>query len=315
MISEYANDAMAPARNLSEQSGSHGSDIAPIAAFSDTFYRRFEVLARQRSAFCFGIDPSIALLQHWGLPLNIDGLRRFCDIALAAARDHVAIIKPQAAFFEVFGPEGLLVLRECIQNARAAGHLVIADVKRADVTHSAAAYAQAWLGPDSPFGADAMTTTGWFGEGTLKPLLDRAVKCGGAVFLVVRASNPESALIQESQIDGEALADVLARRIEAINRDHHGDAVGPVGAVIGATLSPAVRRTIDLMPNALFLTPGLGAQGAGFDDLLKLFGGAINRVIPTSSRGVLVSGPDHNRLRDALAFHVDATFAVCKQAC
>ncbi|MGB0747584.1 MAG: orotidine-5'-phosphate decarboxylase [Magnetospiraceae bacterium] len=270
-----------------------------------TFASRFADISRQYSPFCMGVDPSRQLLRDWGLTEDAAGLARFCDIVLKAAAGRVGICKPQAAFFEAFGPAGVAVLGDFIAQARAAGLLVIADIKRGDIGSTIAAYAEGWVGADSPFGADAVTATAYLGFGALDPLLTRAAETGAGVFLVVRSSNPEGAGLQAAQTQaGLAVADALARDIAAFNAKVAPGAVGPIGAVIGATLGDEAIATVQTLENSLFLVPGLGAQGADFDDVKRLFAGATDRILPNSSRGVLTHGPDVAALARALDEHV-----------
>jgi orotidine-5'-phosphate decarboxylase len=156
-----------------------------------SFAERFLDLAAKRSPLCVGIDPSIELLAQWGLPASAAGVGTFCDVMVEAMGGRVAIVKPQAAFFEQFGPDGMQQLARLVRNVQARGALALIDVKRGDIGHTLDAYADAMIGPDSPFGGDAMTVTAYMGFGSLKPLLDKAVARSCGVFVVVRSSNPD----------------------------------------------------------------------------------------------------------------------------
>lgn len=280
--------------------------MTKISAEVEKFGDVFERTAEKWSPFCFGCDPAAETLRAWALPVDLSGLARFCEIVLTAAVGTVGIIKPQIAFFEAFGPGGFEQLQRLIANARAAGLIVIADIKRSDIGSSVDAYASAWLGADSPFGVHAITANAYLGLGSLTPMFERADETGTGVFVVVRSSNPEGASVQDAMIGNAPLADHLAGGITAFNEGAAGGTVvGPVGAVIGATLDAAAVKTIGLLPRSLFLVPGLGAQGATMDDIARLFGPASGRVIPTSSRGILRHGPDAAALKAALKAHVD----------
>ena len=266
-----------------------------------TFQGSFASLADSGSPFCLGVDPSSELLLRWGLPASIDGLRRFCDSVVEAAAGSVQICKPQVAFFEAFGAEGLYVLSDFIKRAQRAEMLVIADIKRGDVGHSSAAYAEAWIGRESPFGADAITVSPYMGFEALVPMFERAQKSGAVVFVVVRSSNREGERTQTALYRGTPVCEDLAERIRSFNTEFESDGIGPIGAVIGATLGGRERRTVERLSNSLFLIPGLGAQGGTFADIRNDFRGVIRRVIPTSSRAVLQHGPDIAALRKAIA--------------
>lgn len=130
---------------------------------------------------CIGFDPSHKVLQSWNLSCDYKGLKDFCDILLTAVVGNVGIIKPQVAFFELYGLEGLQVLKELIENAQEQGLLVIADAKRGDIGSTVEAYGQAWLGSSSPFKADAITANAFLGFDALIPLIKIAEETGTAV--------------------------------------------------------------------------------------------------------------------------------------
>ncbi|WP_162247394.1 orotidine-5'-phosphate decarboxylase [Devosia sp. Root635] len=270
------------------------------------FWTRFATASRDLSPFCLGVDPSREVLAGWGLDADIDGLRRFCDEVLACAREHVAVVKPQVAFFEAFGPAGMETLQSFMRDARAAGLLVIADAKRGDVGSTMDAYGQAWLGDDAPFACDAVTISPYLGLGAYTGFLERAADSGTGVFVVVRSSNPEAAELQDALINGKTIADHLAVQISAFNQhrlDRFGN--GPVGAVVGATLGAGAAQTIAALPTSLFLVPGLGAQGATFADVAAQFGDAVNRAVPSASRSILSLGKNPQAFRGALERHVE----------
>ncbi|SJZ53760.1 orotidine-5'-phosphate decarboxylase [Consotaella salsifontis] len=266
----------------------------------EPFHARWSRLAKDLSPLCVGLDPAPATLAAWGLDETPDGVRRFCLSLLDACEGHVAVVKPQVAFFEAFGPAGFEVLAEVMEDARRRGILVIADVKRGDIGTSTAAYARAWLETSgSGFRADAITAHAYLGVEALRPLFDTAAANGGTVFVVVRSSNPEGAGLQNADHSGRPVADVVADGIAKVNHAFPGEV--PASAVMGATLGEEAKRTLALMPKALFLVPGLGAQGASLDDIASLFGSAADRAIPTASRSVAHAGPDAAALRSAVA--------------
>ena len=268
-----------------------------------SFARRFLALAEARSPLCVGIDPAVELLDQWGLPRSAEGLSRFCDIMVEAMDDQVAVVKPQSAFFEQFGPDGMRELARLVRNVQARGALALIDVKRGDIGHTLIAYADAILGPDSPFGGDAMTVSAYLGFGALMPLIDKAVERQAGVFVVVRSSNPEGRALQDANLpDGRTVATALADDITAFNATV-GEPVGPVGAVMGATIEGAATQTLAHLPNALILAPGIGAQGATFEDVARNFGPATRRVLPAISRAILAKGPSVTALRDTIARH------------
>jgi orotidine-5'-phosphate decarboxylase len=270
-----------------------------------SFADRFFSLADARSPLCLGVDPATGLLDQWGLPQSAEGLRRFCDAVMEAMGERIAIVKPQSAFFERFGADGMAELARLVRAIRDRGALALIDGKRGDIGHTLDGYADAMLGPDSGFGGDAMTVTAYLGFGALKPLLDKAAARGAGAFVVVRSSNPEGRAIQDARLaDGRTVATGLADDITAYNAALGPD-VGPVGAVMGATIDGAAAETLAHLPHSLLLAPGIGAQGAGFDDVRRNFGPATARAIPSVSRGILAAGPDVADLRRAIESFAD----------
>ena len=287
------------------------TDASPTDAVTDAvpgFSCRFRTLAAERSSFCCGVDPSDALLQAWNLSLDAAGLRVFCERVLEAAEDRLAIFKPQSAFFERFGPEGVAELRRFVVGAQERGSLVLLDAKRGDIGHTLTAYSLGLIGRQSPMGADALTLNAYLGPETLRPAFEAAVAQGAGLFPVVLSSNPEGRRLQDARLaDGRSVAEYVADAITDFNNET-GDDIGPVGGVIGATLGDKAAAVVRRMPKSFFLAPGIGAQGAGFDDVRRTFGRAVDRVVPTSSRGVLRHGPDIQSLRDAMERETRAAF-------
>ena len=144
---------------------------------------------------CMGIDPHPGMVPALfgnstepGHPDTIRAISDFTMACLAAAKGRVAAIKPQAAFFEAQGPDGMRVLAELGRSAVDAGMLVIMDAKRNDIGSTNAAYAEAWIGHDAPFPSDALTVNAFLGLDTLEPLLARADAVGAGLFVLTRTS-------------------------------------------------------------------------------------------------------------------------------
>ncbi|MFE7426930.1 orotidine-5'-phosphate decarboxylase [Streptomyces sp. NPDC057545] len=248
-----------------------------------------------RGPLCVGIDPHASLLTAWGLGDDVAGLERFTRTVVEALADRVAVLKPQSAFFERFGSRGIAVLEKAVEEARAAGALVLMDAKRGDIGSTMDAYAATYLDPGSPLFSDAVTVSPYLGFGSLRPALDAAVLSGSGVFVLALTSNPEGAEVQRATAaDGRSLAQVMLDHLAAENEGARP--LGSVGAVVGATLGDA---GVDLAVNGPLLAPGIGAQGATPADLPGVFGDAVGNVLPSVSRGVLSRGPHAAGLRDA----------------
>ncbi|MGA9873840.1 MAG: orotidine-5'-phosphate decarboxylase, partial [Rhodococcus sp. (in: high G+C Gram-positive bacteria)] len=158
---------------------------------------RAETSARGR--LCVGIDPHPALLEKWGLPRDADGLEAFAEICVEAFVGEVALVKPQVAFFEAYGSAGYAVLERTISVLRDAGTLVVADAKRGDIGSTMSAYADTWLGEDSPLSSDAVTVSPYLGFDSLTETVARASKRGRGLFVLARTSNPEGAAVQNAR--------------------------------------------------------------------------------------------------------------------
>jgi orotidine-5'-phosphate decarboxylase len=231
---------------------------------------------------------------------DAEGLHRFCGVVMEAAADRIAVFKPQSGFFERLGPPGLSELAKTVAKIREQGALSIIDCKRGDVIDTMEGYAEAMLGADSGFGADAITVTAYLGFGALRPVLDRAANCKGAAFVIVRSSNSEGYSVQNARLaDGRTLADALADEITAFNTAL-GDGIGAVGAVVGATVNGIAANVLARLSRSLILAPGVGAQGASLDDVRNNFGPAIARTLPSVSRSILSHGPSPAALREAM---------------
>jgi orotidine-5'-phosphate decarboxylase len=281
---------------------------------SAPFGERLADAVAARGPLCVGIDPHAPLLETWGLTDDVDGLARFTDTVVDALAGTVAVLKPQAAFYERHGSRGLAVLEDGVARARAAGALVLLDAKRGDIGSTMDAYAD-YLRPEHPLAVDAMTVSPFLGPGSLQPAVDTARMHGGGLFVLARTSNPDAGTLQHALVGERSVAQVVVDTVRGWNtpgwivgdplpdtgavRDlasRFGPTTGSFGVVVGATL-----RHLDVDLDGLggpILAPGLGAQGGSVADLRRLFGGD-RAVVPTVSRDVLAAGPDPAALRAA----------------
>ncbi|MFD0487134.1 orotidine-5'-phosphate decarboxylase [Saccharopolyspora erythraea] len=260
------------------------------------FGQRLADATAARGPLCVGIDPHPALLSAWDLPEDAGGLERFALTAVEALAGEVAVLKPQSAFFEVYGSAGVAVLERTIAEARQAGALVLLDVKRGDIGSTMTAYAMAYLDEHSPLAADAITASPYLGYGSLAPAIGIAEQTGRGVFVLARTSNPEGAGLQRSvHGSGDSIAQYIVDSAAETNAG--ADPMGYVGVVAGATIKPGELDFSKL--NGPILAPGLGAQGATVADLRAVFGPALPQVLPATARDVLHHGPDVGGLRSA----------------
>jgi orotidine-5'-phosphate decarboxylase len=280
--------------------------------FPDHFGDRLAALVEERrSQLVLGLDPDPAKL--WPVALEPGGadagaddiaddvaartaaaVARHCRAAIDAAGPACVAVKPQVACFERLGGPGWAALAETIDHARASGLLALVDGKRGDVPVTARAYAQAMVGetpgpfgPVGGLGADAFTANPLLGADSLEPLIEAAVGAGAAVFCLVRTSNPGAAAIQDEPA-GRPLHEALARLVDELGAASVGGCgLSSVGAVTGATRPELLGRLRELMPRAIFLLPGVGAQGGSVSDLAAAFVPHPAAGLVTASRSIV----------------------------
>ncbi|HWF72112.1 MAG TPA: orotidine-5'-phosphate decarboxylase [Solirubrobacteraceae bacterium] len=264
-------------------------------------------VAARASQIVLGLDPDPAHL--WPEALDAAGapgpppaeraaraVAVHCQLAIEAVAQECVAVKLQVACFERLGAPGWATLDSVAQYARAAGLLVIADAKRGDIGVTAAAYAQAFVGETAtPFGpvpglgADALTVNPLLGIDSLEPFVSAARAGGAGLLVLVRTSNPGAADLQELALaDGGTVSDELADMVARLGAPGLGEAgLSDVGAVVGATAPGRLEALRGRMPHAVFLLPGVGAQGAQVEDLAPAFApGRAGGLIPVS-RGIV----------------------------
>jgi orotidine-5'-phosphate decarboxylase len=246
------------------------------------------IIAAQRACQTFavlGVDPQLDTATTPGIPPGYT-LTRFCCEIVEACAPYVVAIKPQLAFFEARGLDGMRAFAEVIKFARALDLLTIADAKRGDIGSTSAAYAEAFLG-DGEFGCDAMTVNPYLGSDALAPFVAKA-RNGRGIFVLVKTSNPSSGEFQDRMAPDRPLWEVVAQRVHGWASDHIGrHGLTPIGAVVGATYPDHARRARELMPNSIILVPGYGAQGAGARDAVVAMRRDGLGVIVNASRSLM----------------------------
>jgi orotidine-5'-phosphate decarboxylase len=209
-----------------------------------------------------------------------------CRALIEAAGPACVAVKPQLACFERLGAPGWRALAEVCEAARGAGLLVVADGKRGDVPVTARVYGQALVGvtetpwgPVPGLGADAFTANPLLGEDAIGELVEAAKAAGAGVFLLVRTSNPGAARLQDAELGDRPLHEELAALVSESAGELAGESgLSGLGAVVGATAPQHLGRLRELMPDSVFLIPGIGAQGGKPEDL----GPAIAKGRPAS---------------------------------
>lgn len=255
------------------------------------------------NAVCVGLDP------RWeSLPLEIrrrqgDGTRatvarayeEFCSRVLDVVAPLVPVVKPQMAFFESCGPAGFVALEHVLRRCRQKGLLSILDGKRNDIASTAAAYAEAAFGP--AWDVDAITINPYLGRDAVEPFLQVARRAGRGVFVLVRTSNAGAGQFQDLVCNGRPLYAHVAESVASWTREDLGDCgFGDVGAVVGATQPAELAAVRRLLPEAILLVPGFGAQGAAPADTAGAFRSDGLGAVVNSSRGILFPyDPDEPR--------------------
>jgi orotidine-5'-phosphate decarboxylase len=269
------------------------------------FADRFSEAARRLgNPLCVGLDPHLEGIPH-GFGVRTDdlasdasanGVEKFFGEVIDTCAGKVPIVKPQIAFFEQLGWRGLRTLERLVAHARDRGLLVLMDAKRGDVGTTAKAYAQSYLWPTSPCRADALTLNPYLGLDSLEPFVEASRAHGVGLFVLARTSNPGAADFQSLSVDGVPLYERVARALAPLSDSLRGSSGwSNLGVVAGATYPEESERLRRVLPHALFLVPGYGAQGGSLADAVRGFvprAGWLEGGMISSSRGILFgSGP------------------------
>ena len=286
---------------VSPPASTSATGVFPSAsAFGERLAAR---VAERESQIVLGLDPDPMAL--WpGIESPAEGspaeraaatILDHCRSLIDAAGPACVAVKPQLARFEVLGAHGWSALAATVAHARAAGLLLIADAKRGDIDVSARAYAQALMGAtDTPFGPvpglgfDMVTVNPLLGRDAIEPFVSVARAAGAGLLVLVRTSNPGAADLQDLEL---AVGGRVWERIAALVEELGGADVGEsglsdVGAVVGATFPEHLARARELMPHAVFLLPGVGAQGGRVEDLAPAFAAGRAGGLITASRSI-----------------------------
>ena len=260
---------------------------------------------RVGNPICVGIDPRpedlpVGFLKRY--PADRAGVARaleeFGGAVIDAIQGTVPVVKFQAAFYEVYGPEGFLALHRTAQKARDQGLLVIMDGKRNDIGSTAEAYARAYLGRaqvgdglEPIWPVDALTVNPYLGSDGIAPFVRVAAEEGKGLFILARTSNPSAREFQDLQVDGRPLYRHVADRIANWAAPHQGqDGMSFVGAVVGATYPTELAELRRALPGVPFLVPGYGAQGGTAADVAPAFNSEGLGALINNSRGITFAG-------------------------
>ncbi|MHC4824149.1 MAG: orotidine-5'-phosphate decarboxylase [Planctomycetota bacterium] len=258
--------------------------------------RLYAAIASKGTAAMVGLDPRIDRLPDpyregsGGTPQQVaEALISYHRELLDVVAPHVAIVKPQSAFFEQLGADGFRALADAVAYAKELGLLVLMDAKRGDIGSTSEAYAKTFLegGWEGGFPAcDALTINPYLGEDACGPFLEAADRSGAGLFVLVKTSNPGASCFQDH--GDPPLADMVARKVAEWGAARLGDTGwSSVGAVVGATRPEELQHFRDLMPHATILLPGFGFQGGSADGLGAAFNDKGQGAVVNASRSIL----------------------------
>ena len=271
------------------------------------FDRLIDNIVKMQNPTVAGLDPKLDYVpasikekcfEKYGKTLDgaAAALLEFNKALIDSLYDIVPAIKPQAAYYEMYGWQGVKALSETIAYAKSKGMFVITDGKRNDIGTTMEAYANAHLGTTEvagesidAFGADALTVNGYLGTDGIKPLANICDEKDKGIFVLVKTSNPSSGELQDMKLDtDETVYEHMGRMCESWGKELEGKyGYSAVGAVVGATYPEQLAEMREKLPHTFFLVPGYGAQGGGADDVKNAFDKNGLGAIINSSRGIM----------------------------
>ncbi len=273
-----------------------------------SFDRLLENIVQKQNPTVVGLDPKLSYIPAYLREESMQKYGKTLEGAAAALLaynkgiideicDIVPAVKPQAAYYEMYGWQGVRALAETVAYARQKGMFVIVDGKRNDIGSTVEAYAAAYLGNTEvegesieAFGADALTVNGYLGTDGITPFLKTCAASDKGIFVLVKTSNPSSGEFQDQKlhVPYESLYRAVGNMCQHWGLDLPGKyGYSGVGAVVGATYPAQLQELRKALPNTMFLVPGYGAQGGAADDVLPAFDKRGLGAVISSSRAVL----------------------------
>lgn len=271
-----------------------------------------EAIKAKNAPICVGLDPNFDKIPKFikekafqdrektPMACAASAILEFNKGIIDAVSDLVPAVKPQIAYYEIFGHDGIWCYEETLKYARAKRLITIADAKRNDIGPTAAAYAQAFLGEIQVgegeeeiilpgFDADSITVNPYLGWDGIKPFVEEARKYEKGMFVLVKTSNISSVDLQDLQMkDGAFVYEIMGGLVDSWGATEIGEnGYSLMGAVVGATYPEQAKRLRQLMPNSIFLVPGYGAQGGGAAEVKPCFNKDGTGAIVNNSRGII----------------------------
>lgn len=253
-----------------------------------------EQIQKKKTPICLGLDPHLDLIpENFKKNKSTEKIiEEYLIKILDACYEHVACCKPNYAFFEEFGWQGIRAFENVCEHAKKLNLLVIVDGKRNDIGSTASASARAFLSRDI---FDALTITPYLGEDGIKPFAELCKKNNKGIFVLVKTSNRSGGEFQDLPVGENLLHEVVASAVSRWGADDLGKSnFSSIGAVVGATYSDEIRILRNEMPSQIFLVPGYGAQGGNAEDVFPAFYKGGNGAIVNSSRGIIFASSDND---------------------
>ncbi len=265
-----------------------------------------EKIKERKNPTVAGLDPKLdyvpeemkaAAFKEYGENFTgaAQAILQFNKTLIDALCDIVPAVKPQSAYYEMYGIEGIRCLHETIGYAKKAGMYVILDAKRGDIGATSEAYAKAYLGKteiagaeEAAFGADCLTVNPYLGTDGIKPFTDQCAANQKGIFVLVKTSNKSSGELQDLKSEGKYIYEHMAELVKEWGSDLIGvNGYSSVGAVVGATYPEQAEALRRQMPHTYFLVPGYGAQGGKAEDVAKSFNKDGLGAIVNASRSIM----------------------------
>jgi len=244
-----------------------------------------------------GLDPRYEMLPKCvtdKYPKTLEGVTHaiieYNKALIDATYDIIPAIKPQIAFYEMFGIPGMQAFKETCDYAKQKGMIIIADIKRGDIGSTAQGYSNAYVGKtkigdieESIFDVEFITVNPYMGTDCVKPFIEDCKKYNKGLFILVKTSNPSSGELQDLKLEnGEEVYTRVAKLVENWGEELRGKYnYSSIAAVVGATYPEQLKQIREIAPHTYFLIPGYGAQGGKVEDIALGFdkdglGGIVN---------------------------------------
>lgn len=266
-----------------------------------------EQIKKKNAPIVVGLDPMMNYIpsqitkkafEEYGETLEgaAEAIFQFNKGIVDATYDLIPAVKPQIAMYEQFGIPGLMAYKRTVDYCHDKGLVVIGDIKRGDIGSTSGAYATGHIGTIqvgsktyTPFDEDIVTVNPYLGSDGVQPFIDVCNANDRGIFVLVKTSNPSSGEFQDQKVDGKPLYEIVGEQVAKWGESSMDGDYSNVGAVVGATYPEMGEALRKIMPHAVILVPGYGAQGGKGKDLVHFFNKDGLGAIVNSSRGIIAA--------------------------